>query len=183
MKMTVSLMCPRKYFSGAGRLNSAVPRVESLLFSGWLLFVALLPTAAIGAEDGLEQQFNNALSTTAHAPSPLFVRESRSPRQLLQAFSQLVAEIRAVFAKGGRQGDIDGAKEKQLVALYTDLAQLIDTSELPEHERFARTNAALSQLAEVMARVSLPPTDEIPDAIHCNRLNFGFSKLFKLGSL
>ncbi|MBK5938004.1 mechanosensitive ion channel family protein [Halochromatium roseum] len=130
----------------------------------WLILIGLLSATSIGAaQNGLQQQLDNALSTAKHAPGLLFVRDSRSPQQLLAVFTQLATEIRDVFAHGSREGDIDSAQEQQLIDLYTQMAQLIDGSILPESERFARTNALLSQLSEVIARIPLPPNDQIPD--------------------
>ncbi|MBK1619054.1 hypothetical protein CKO42_11550 [Lamprobacter modestohalophilus] len=134
-----------------------------LITSLLTLLIMLQSTATAGAEDGLKRKLGDALSTGNHAPSPLFVKDSRSPRQLLQTFDELATEIRDVFNHGSRQGDIDGAQEQQLIELYTQMGQLISASILPESERFARANAALSQLAEVIARVPLPPTQAIPD--------------------
>jgi len=133
----------------------------------WLLLITVLPTVSVAdAQDvnnPLGTQIRAVLSTRVHAPAPLFVKDSRSPRQLLQTFSELAAEIKRVFEDGSHEGDIDGVQEQKLIALYTQMAQLINTEVLPESERFARANATLSQLAEIIARIPLPPTGQIPD--------------------
>lgn len=129
---------------------------------GWLLALLVLVLDPVSAKEEVDEDLAEDFSAAYRGPSPLTAPASRSPRELMQSFSQTAQEIRDVFAQGSLRADISIEQEQRLIGLYGTIVQLIDISRLPESERFARANAAASQLADVLARLDLPAADAIP---------------------
>ena len=89
--------------------------------------------------------------TAEHALTPA---KTSSPRATLQSF------IRAMEAAYRAAGEDDGRAES--VAAVQRAVRHLDTSELPASVAEDRATEAALMLKEVLDRIALPPTDEIP---------------------
>ncbi|RLD11474.1 MAG: hypothetical protein DRI44_03445 [Chlamydiae bacterium] len=95
--------------------------------------------------------------------TPFFIPKCDSPKKVLVSFYFLTSAIKDVFEEKSTGVDIDWDQEKELITLYSKLTYLLDTSELPEKDRFARTHIICSELSEILDRIPIPPLDSIPD--------------------
>ena len=95
--------------------------------------------------------------------TPFFIPKCDSPKKVLIRFYFLTSAIKDVFEEKSKGVDINWDQEKELITLYSKLTYLLDTSELPEKDRFARTHIICSELSEILDRIPIPPLDSIPD--------------------
>ena len=111
----------------------------------------------------LKSKNGNVLSHDIRNRTPFFIPKCDSPRATLISFFFLTSSIKDVFEEKEKGVDIDWNQEKKLIALYSKLSYLLDTSELPKKDKFARTHIICSQLSEILNRIPIPTFDSIPD--------------------
>ncbi|MGE9290549.1 MAG: mechanosensitive ion channel family protein [Puniceicoccales bacterium] len=109
-------------------------------------------------------KLSEGLFESARNAPPLYIPSASSPQETLSNFFELTEGIRDIFLEGTGYGDVGSEQEEELIDLYTKLKQLLDTSELPEVDAYARENIIVSQISEVLNRIAVPPIEDIPDA-------------------
>lgn len=152
--------------------------------SSSLIALLIFPLIAFGAADpGTQQEssgydkLTGAFSTSIRTESPLFIPSADSPRESLAKFQELSKGVGDVFREGSFYGDVNWEQEQRLIDLYGKLEFLIDTSELPEDEAYARNNIIISQISELLDRIHLPASEEIPDSEQVEKSGLKFWRI------
>ncbi|MEO0794390.1 MAG: mechanosensitive ion channel family protein [Verrucomicrobiota bacterium] len=160
--------------------------IKPLSFQPVSFFVVLLfiPLIAVGAADpAMPEETSDldkragAFSTSIRTNSPLYIPSADSPRESLAKFRELTQGVGDVFREGSFYGDVNWEQEQKLIDLYGKLEFLIDTSELPKDDAYARNNIIISQISEVLDRVYLPPSEYIPDSEDVKQGNLKFWRI------
>jgi len=150
---------------------------QKIFRNGLLIFIT---TALLFGNITLQAQNTSDKSDTGRVlthdirnRTPFFIPKCDSPQKVLISFYFLTSAIKDVFEEKDKGLDIDWNQEKELINLYSKLAYLLDTSELPEKDKFARTHIICSELSEILDRIPIPPIDSIPDykTVIANKLN------------
>ena len=123
-----------------------------------------------------DSYLNKNIGTYSHDirnQTPFFIPKCDSPQKVLISFYFLTSAIKDVFEEKNKGLDIDWNQEKELINLYSKLTYLLDTSELPKKDKFARTHIICSKLSEILDRIPIPPLDSIPDykSVIANKVN------------
>ena len=135
-------------------------RIALFYFIFSITFCDFITSAAVSTEE-----LQRGLSVSIRESNPLLLPSCESPRDTINSFTQITRQIGDVFENASAHGDLNWEKEKLLINLYGQLEMLLDVSMLPDQDHFARVNIIASQLAEILDRIPLPPTNEIPDKI------------------
>ncbi len=115
-----------------------------------------------------------ALSEGFRNAPPLYIPSADSPQTSIRNFQELTRGIEEVFEKGSYYGDVNWEQEEELIDLYDKLVFLLDTSELPKDDAYARDNIIASQISEILDRIYLPPLEKIPnaDAVEADEMKY-----------
>jgi len=129
----------------------------------FVLFVLFLPGRLSAQYTNDDNNISDAISAKMRDDHPVLIPKCDSPRATIESFFSITTKIKDVFEKGSEEGDINWDQEKKLILYYSKLTDLIDTSSLPEKDRFARSHIICSQLSEIFDRIPIPALSEIPD--------------------
>ena len=142
-------------------LNNRI-KYKSLIFITATLFCVNISSQKQTSDAYLDKNIG-AYSKGIRSRTPFFIPKCDSPRATLTSFFFLTSAIKDVFEEKNIGLDIDWDQEKELINLYSKLTFLLDTSKLPEKDKFARTHIICSKLSEILDRIPIPAIDSIPD--------------------
>lgn len=120
--------------------------------------------AAEDDEQVIDQDlYEESMSDSIREQPPIFVPPCANPQETMQSFFKATSEVGDVFRSALDDEDISWQEELVLVDLYGKLSTLIDTSNLPEDDRYAISHIIISQLSETLDRIPVPPISQVPD--------------------
>ena len=125
------------------------------------LTILLAVVVVLSASDARAQQFAQ-ISPAADRAAPVLFARTSSPRETLRSYMNLMRQAQDVLIKYRREKTAENLAE--LIAVRNPLYDLIDLSEIPRASRQQFAVETMASLADIFARIELPPLENVPDA-------------------
>ncbi len=125
------------------------------------LTILLAVVMVLSAPDARAQQSAQTSPAADRAASVSFARTS-SPRQTLRSYINLMRQTQDALIRYRNEKTAENLAE--LIAVRGPLHDLIDLSQIPRASRQQIAIKTMASLADIFARIELPPLRDVPDA-------------------
>ena len=125
------------------------------------LTIMLAVVVILSAPDARAQQLAQ-MSPAADGAAPVSFARTSSPRETLRSYMILMRQNQDALIKYRNEKTAENLAV--LVAVRNPLYDLIDLSEIPRASRQQIAVETMASLADIFARIELPPLEDVPDA-------------------